>query len=147
MKKKLFVILIGILSIAVGAFLLIRGNDMAKRCTTGTTGTVVEIIEEKEENREAEDSGATVYDTYICTYYPVIEYKAGDKTISQKYYTGYGNENKYKVGDKVDILYDPNKTEDYLIKGDEKTSSIIGIVFIVVGVLVTLIGLIKKDFE
>ena len=146
MVKKLLVILFGILAIGVGIFLIVSGNNMAKRCTAKASGTVIQIIEEKEENREAQESGATVYDTYIYTYFPVIEYNAGDKTIGQKYSIGSGNKDKYKVGDKVDVLYDPNKPEDYLIKGDEKSSNLFGGIFVAAGVVVALIGVIKKEF-
>ena len=36
------------------------------------------------------------------------------------------------MGEKVEILYNPNKIDEYIIKGDN-TSGILGIVFIVVG--------------
>ena len=142
MKNKIFVILFGILAIGVGIYLLVSGNNKAKRCTTEAIGTVTEIIEEKQENTDEQD-GAIISDTYTYTYYPVIEYKAGDKTVSKKSETGYGNKDKYKVGDKIDILYDPNKIDDYIIKND-KSSNIIGIVFIAVGVIVTGIGVVKN---
>lgn len=144
MAKKLFVILFGIVFVGVGVFLFVKGNDMSKRCTTETVGTVTEIIEEREENTEAEASGAVVYDTYKYTYYPVIEYKVEDKTFNEKYSTG-SSKSKYLVGDKIDVLYDPNKPEDYLIKGD-KSSNIIGIIFIAAGAVVAIIGVVKKEF-
>ena len=143
MKNKIFVILFGVIAIGVGIFLLISGKNKAKRCTSGAVGTVVEIIEEKEENTDTEEDGAIVYDSYTYTYYPVIEYKVGDKTVSKRSEIGYGSKDKYKVGDKIDILYDPNKPEDYIIKND-KSSNIIGIVFIVVGVIVTGVGVVKN---
>lgn len=137
MRRKLFVILFGVVFVGIGIFLMLKGNDMAKRCTAKATGTVVEVIEEEENNTD--DAG------YTYMYFPVIEYKAEEQTISQKYSTGDGNQDKYKVGDKVDVLYDPNKPEDYLIKGDEKTSNIMGIVFIVMGAVVAVVGIVKKE--
>ena len=137
--KKLLVILFGLVAIGVGIFLLVTGNSMKKRCTAEAVGTVVEVIEEREESADPD----TVSITY--TYYPVIEYTAGDKTLTQKYSTGYGNRNKFKVGDKIEILYDPSKPEDYLIKND-KSSNLIGIAFIAVGAVVTVIGIVKRNF-
>ena len=141
MKNKIFVILFGILAIGVGIFLLVSGNNKAKRCTSEAVGTVNEIIEEKEETTD--EDGAIVSDTYTYTYFPVIEYKAGDKTVNKRSETGYGSKDKYKVGDNIDILYDPNNPEEYIIKND-KSSNIIGIVFIAAGVIVTGIGIIKN---
>lgn len=139
MGRKLLVILMGIVFVGIGIYLLVKGNDMAKRCTAETKGTVVEVIEEVEENNDSDGH------SYSYTYYPVIEFKAGEETVNKKYSTGYGNRNKYSVGDQIDILYDPNKPTDYLIKGD-KTSNMLGIIFIVAGAVVTLIGVVKSDF-
>ena len=58
MKNKIFVILFGILAIGVGIFLLVSGNNKAKRCTSEAVGTVNEIIEEKEETTD--EDGAIV---------------------------------------------------------------------------------------
>ena len=49
----------------------------------------------------------------------------------------------YNLNDKVDILYNPNKVEEYIIKGD-KTSNIIGIVFIILGIIVCIAGVTKE---
>lgn len=144
MKNKIFAILFGIIAIGVGIFLIVSGNGKSKRCTSEAVGTVTQVIEEKEENIETEDDEAIVQDTtYTYTYYPVIEYSVGDKTLNEKYETGYGDKNKYKIGDKVDILYNPDKTEEYLIKSD-KSSNIVGIVFIAAGVIIAIVGAIKK---
>ena len=145
MGKKLLVILFGILSIGVGAFLFISSMSLAKRCTVEATGKVVEIIEEKEENRDAEDAGAIVSNTYTYTYYPVIEYQAGTETVKEKSTTGYGQKDKFTVGQTIDILYNPNEPTEYIIKG-EKTANIVGIGFMAVGVIIIMIGIVKKEF-
>ena len=130
--RKIFVILFGIIFVGVGIFILARGNELAKRCTIEATGTVVEIIEETSTDA---DEGISY------TYYPVIEYKAGDNTISKKSNNG-SNPSKYNVSDKVDILYNPENVEEYIIKGD-KSSTLFGIIFIVVGIFIAIVGLIK----
>ena len=132
--KKIFVILFGLLFIGVGAFMLIIGNDLAKRCTASAEGTVVEIITED----STDDDGFTQY-----TYYPVIQYSVDGKNVSKKSSSG-SNPSKYNVNDKVDILYDPNKIEDYIIEGD-KTTSFLGVIFIVAGIAVAIIGVIKHE--
>ena len=132
--KKIFIILFGLIFIGVGVFMLIKDNDLAKRCTASEEGTVVEIITED----STDDDGFTQY-----TYYPVIQYTVDGKTVSKKSSSG-SNPSKYNVNDKVDILYDPNKVEDYIIKGD-KTTSFLGVIFVVAGIAVAIIGVIKHE--
>lgn len=132
--KKILVILFGLIFVGIGAFMLIKGNDLAKRCTASAEGTVVEIITED----STDDDGFTQY-----TYYPVIQYTVDGKTVSKKSSSG-SNPSKYNVNDKVDILYDPNKVEDYIIKGD-KTTSFLGVIFVVAGIAVAIIGVIKHE--
>lgn len=132
--KKTFVILFGIVFVGIGAFMLIKGNDLVKRCTARTEGTVVEIITED----STDDDGFTQY-----TYYPVIQYTVEGKTVSKKSSSG-SNPSKYNVNDKVGILYDPNKVEDYIIEGD-KTTNFLGVIFVVAGIAVAIIGVIKHE--
>lgn len=137
--KKIFTILFGLVFVAVGIFSLMNGNKQIKNCTVETVGTVVQI---KEEMGTEEDEDGITRTTY--TYYPVIEYKAGDKTITKQYSTG-SNSLKYKTNDKVDILYNPNNVEEYIIKGD-KSSNILGVIFIVAGAFVSIAGVFVKNF-
>ena len=132
--KKILVILFGVIFIGVGAFVFIKVNDLAKRCTAYAEGTVIEIISED----STDDDGFTQY-----TYYPVIQYSVEGRNVSKKNSVG-SNPSKYNVNDKVEILYDPNNVEDYIIKGD-KTTSFLGIIFIVAGLAVAIIGVIKHE--
>ena len=134
--KKIFVILFGLIFVGIGAFMLIKGNNLAKRCTASTEGIVVEII--SEESTDTENDGFKQY-----TYYPVIQYTVEGKTVSKKSSSG-SNPSKYNVNDKVDILYDPNKVEDYIIEGD-KDASFLGVIFVVAGIAVAIIGVIKHE--
>ena len=134
--KKIIVILFGLVSIGIGIFLLINANALSKRCTMKTVGTVVDI--KVEENIE-DDEGIT---RTVYTYYPVIEYDAENKTVKKQSSTG-SNSPKYKVNDRINILYNPNNIEEFIIEGD-KSSNIIGIIFIVVGIVVAFIGAIKR---
>ena len=130
--KKIFVILFGIIFIVVGIFLLINGKQKAKRCTEEIIGTIVEIKEET----STDTNGVIEY-----TYYPIIEYQVGEKTITKQSSTG-SNTSKYNLNDKIDLLYNPNNIEEFIIKGD-KSSNYIGIVFIVLGTITFFVGLFK----
>lgn len=90
----------------------------------------MEVICERDSN--------TTDPTY--TYFPVIEYQVGDRTISQKSRSGQ-NPPKYQVGQQVEICFNPNNVEEYIIKGDS-TPKHLGIGFIVLGSIVVVVGFI-----
>ena len=136
MMKKIFVIIIGLVAIGVGVFALITAQGLSKRCTAQALGTVVDMkIEES-----TQDNDGVMTTSY--TYYPVIEYQAGQKTVAQQSRTGSGSP-KYKINDKVAILYNPDNVEEYIIKGDN-TADIVGIVFIVAGIAISVVGSLKR---
>ena len=133
-KNSIFVslpfLLVGFMFIIVGIVTMNQGNDLKKRCTEETIGTVVEVI--------CESDYSTTEDTYTYTYYPVIEYQVGERTISQKSRSGQYPP-KYKVGDQVEIYYNPDNAEEYIIKGDS-IPTYLGIIFIVIGSIVLAVG-------
>ncbi|MCH5157506.1 MAG: DUF3592 domain-containing protein [Clostridiales bacterium] len=129
-------LLIGIIFVVAGVIVLKQGDSLAKRCTEETIGTVVEIISERSYSSDNQ---------FTYTYYPVIEYQVGERTISQKSRSGQ-DPPKYKVGQQVEIYYNPNNVEEYIIKEDS-TTKILGIGFIVIGSIAAAVGaylLIKK---
>ena len=131
MKLKsnlIFIIGIGVIFIIVGIVAMHQGNSLKRRCTEQTIGTVVENICH-------EDS------TYTRpTYFPVIEYQAGDRTISQMSKSGE-YPSKYKEGDQVEIYYNPNNVQEYIIKGDS-TSNYVGIIALVLGSIALVVSLV-----
>ena len=131
MKSKgalIFIMGIGVLFIIVGIVAMNLGNGLKKRCTEKTIGTVVEIV-----CREQSDYTRP-------TYFPVIEYQAGDSTVSQMSNSGE-YPSKYEVGDQVEIYYNPNNVQEYIIKGDSNPN-FVGIIAIVLGSIAALVGIV-----
>ena len=124
-------LLVGIIFVAAGILVMKQGDNLKKRCTEETIGTVVEVV--------CETSYSETENQYSYTYYPVIEYQVGDRTISQISRAGQ-NPPKYQVGQQVEIYYNPNDVEEYIIKGDS-TPQFFGIGFIVLGSIAVAIGL------
>ncbi|MCH5316255.1 MAG: DUF3592 domain-containing protein [Eubacterium sp.] len=122
-------IVVGVVFIIAGIIVMIQGNISEQRCTEKTTGTVVELVIEKSTTSNHRTS-------YI--YFPVIEYQVGDRTISKKSNSGQ-NPPKYKVGQQVEIYYNPNNVEEYYIKG-ESAPKFIGILFVVLGSIAVAVG-------
>lgn len=130
MIRKLITIIIGIAAIGLGIFIMISGNKLAKVCTEETTGTIVGILREEETDSEGYTS---------IVYTPQIEYKVGEQLVTAKGKES-SNASAHKVGEQIEIKYNPNNVEEYMIKGDN-SSNIAGIIWIVLGVIVLLVGI------
>ena len=129
--EKIIGILLVIVLIGAGIFIMFQESELSKRCTMNTVGTVVQIEKDID---TSENSGGTLK----YTYYPVIQYIVNNKTITKKSSIGTGHQ-KYAENEKIDILYDPNNIEDYIIKGDI-SSNMLGIIMIISGVVLALSG-------
>ena len=129
-------IIVGVIFIVVGVFMYIKNNYLVKNCTVEAVATVVDMKQEF----STDDTGGS----YM--YYPIIEYEANGNTV--RVVTDNGSSTpQYNINDKINILYNPNKTKEYIVKGD-KSSNIFSIVFMVLGVLITGYGIklaIKKN--
>ena len=131
--KKIIIILIGLLFIGIGAYILFSGNEMKKKCTGIVTGKVVEVEEERHTDK---------YGNTSTIYYPIVEYVVDGKIIRNKYNIG-SNSEKYSRDTKITILYNPNKIDEFMIKGD-MSSNIMGIGFPILGLIVIITGIFNK---
>ena len=127
--QRYIVVIIGIIFLAVGGFMYYKNTNLEKNCTVPTEATVVDMKEEF-----STDSDTTGY-----MYYPIIEYQAGSENVRVTLSSGSSTP-AYSINTKLAILYNPNKTNEFIIKGD-KSSNIMSIVFIALGVLVTGYGI------
>ena len=135
--QRFGVALIGILFIAVGAFLFVRNNDLVKKCTEETEATVIGMDQELSTDSDNNN-------TYM--FYPILEYKVDGEIVQSKMIDG-SNTPDYKLGDKITILFNPKKTSEFIIKGDI-SSSIMSYVFMGIGAIATIGGAIvalKKE--
>lgn len=130
--KRVWPILAGLIALGLGIYMLIDGYKLFERCTEEITATIVQI--EKEAQYD-EDYGTIEY------YYPVIEYKVNGEVYSGKSSSGF-DVNKYKVGQKIKIFYNPNSIDEFIISKD-KTSSILGVLCIVGGIIFLTGGIIS----
>jgi len=144
MIKKLVVIVIGLIFVVSGIVMIFSERDIEKRCSEETEGNVIGIVEDKKIPSGRPKEEGSYYDAQKV-YYPVIEYKAGEETISKKYSVG-DEKIKYKIGEKIIIKYNPNKTDEYLIKEDNG-KIYVGIILIVIGVICVLIGFFNKKLK
>lgn len=123
---------VGILMVAIGAFFYFRTKKFSERAQE-TKGTVIELVYDS----DSEGGG----------YYTVFQFTTTTGQTIEKTGSIRSNPPAHKVGEVIDILYDPAKPNDARIK---KTSSLyfvpmllggMGIVFFCAGILVFMLGL------
>lgn len=122
--SKFIAILVGLILIGAGIFTYFRGNGLAQVCTEKATATIVSMREDFETTTETEGI------RYI--YYPVIEYQANGSTVKAEIASG-SNPPAYSVNDTVEILYNPNKTSEFIVAGENQ--NIVWIILCGVGVV------------
>ena len=127
--QKFIGIIIGVIFIAVGAFMFFKNDSLSKNCTNEASATVVDMKEEL----STDDDNSYVY-------YPIIEYAANGENVRVTMSSGSSTP-AYNIGDKIDILYNPKKVKEFIVKGD-KSSNIFSIVFMVLGVFITGYGVV-----
>ena len=135
--QRFLVMIVGIIFLGLGVFLYFKNDRLVKNCTEETLATVVDM---KQEFSTDADSAST----YI--YYPILEYQVNDDTIRVTMDKGSSTP-AYNINDKITILYNPNNTKEFLVKGDS-SSNIFTIILVVLGVFVTGYGVkiaIKKE--
>lgn len=131
MKNKIIAILIGVIFVGVSVFLYFNNKRLNEVCTTAVEATYI-----RDNIRYEEDS-------YL--YCPVFEYYAGEIKYTVEFSTCTGN-SRYIEGQKVNVLYNPDKPEEYIL-ADQKPSNIISFVFGGLGILVVVAGLFFKPKE
>ena len=132
MSKKILGVVVALVIVGIGIFMIIKENDLAKKCTVEAVATVVDF---KEETNFDDDIGISY------TYYPLIEYIVDGTTILGQVSSG-SNRPAYNINDKINILYNPNKVDEFIVKNDG-SSNFIGIAFIAVGAIVLILSIVS----
>lgn len=128
--------LCGIIFLITGTLMLKSQKKKEKNCTEKTYGKVIDIV-------RLRNTGGGSSSGQPATYHPVFEYRVGDLTfVKQSLYGSTLAKNKYAIGQDVEILYNPNNGNEYLIVGFTSPKTI-ATIFTVVGIVVTAISFIS----
>ena len=130
--KKFGVLIIGVIFLCAGVFMYLNHDRLSKVCTEEAEATVIDMKEKIDTSSED--------DVIRYLYYPVIEYNANNEKVEVTMSSGTSTP-AYRINDKFTILYNPNKTSEYIIKGD-KATNIISLIFIGLGLVISIIGFI-----
>lgn len=104
----------------VGLINIIRYIVRKNKCTASVTGTVIDI-----QRHVSNDSDGGTSETL----HPVFEYEVDGEFYTKVSSVGFSG-CKYKIGQEVVVLYDPDNPEKYLIEGDKSTLRF-GIIFLI----------------
>lgn len=122
--KGILLIVAGIIML-VGFVITFLGVAKKKRCIESGIATIVDIKRKKE---DTDDKGNTSY-----VYRPVLEFKMGTETIRKAAGVSSSKRKEYRVGDKVNIMYNPLKPKEFLTK-KQKTGVFTGSAIMVAAV-------------
>lgn len=122
-------IVFGIGLIALGAALFTSGRKRVKRCTAQTVGRITGVSES--EDRDS--------DGYVTTYYaPEFEFVVNGQVYHGTGDTSYNRRKKVKIGGSINVFYDPEDPREHYTRGGGKSQPVMGVAFILLGVLVLL---------
>jgi len=124
------VLLVGIVFLTVGIIMLTKQLKSKKHNTATASATVVAY--EEQVSHDA-DTGRSV------SYFPVMRYWAGGIWQEKRSDVGRGRK-LYEIGQVLDVLYDPEHPENFIIAGD-KSTAIVSVVIIIVGLGVCVLSL------
>ena len=82
-------------------------------CTSVTSGTVVEVRQKRVTKRADDNVERTM------KYSPVYEFRAGDKVVRKTDGSSSEKRNKFIVGKRATIYYNPSDPETFYVKGTE----------------------------
>ena len=116
-------LLLGVIFTPIGIGVSKGTKKRIMRCTAKTNAKIIKIVTEN----IIHDYGNPA----IYSYFPVIEYSVENESFQRMYNIGF-KKDKYKIGEEIEIMYNPEKPEDFYFVGDNSGSKV-GKVFSIIG--------------
>ncbi len=127
--KGILLIAAGILCL-VGALIIYLGIMKKKRCTEPGIATIVDIKRKEDTDKKGNTS---------FRYRPVLEFKVGTQTYKKAAGVSSDKRKAYKVGDRVNIKFNPLKPKEFMT-GKQKTGAFKGVIVIAAAVLLAVLA-------
>jgi len=128
MKELLIYLIVGIVFIIFGLSSFKKTKKKAARCVAPAIGRVVRVdvdMEEKDEGHRKKKS-----------YIPVFQYIVNGKPVESSSNISSYDKTTYKEGDTAEILFNPSKPGEFVIKGkSEKSGKGFGMIMMLLGAL------------
>ncbi len=128
--KGILLIAAGIVCL-IGALIIYLGIRKKQRCTEPAVARIVDI----KRSEDTDDKGKKSY-----TYRPVLEFSVGTQKYKKAAAVTSENRKAYKVGDNVNILFNPLKPKEFMT-GKQKTGAFKGVLMIVAAVVLAVVAI------
>jgi len=132
MKPSIAPLIIGGIFLLVGIMLIVKYVKRKIKCTASVSGEVVGYREELSHSSHSHSSH--------MVYYPIFTYYFNGEWHRKEGSLGRGNQ-KYDIGEHVELLCDPQNPEEFLIAND-KASPIVAIVCALMGLVVVVLAFV-----
>lgn len=127
-------ILIGIIFLVVGIVIVTKTVMKEKRCNCKTHGRVINVNISSSYYRDTR--------SHSTFYTPIIKYNIDNKQYEKKVFRPLGTSTQYKTGQELLVFYNPKNHEEIYITHETKTLKIFGVMISIVGLFITISGLL-----
>lgn len=132
----IFFIIFSVIFIAVGSIVMMYPKIKSHKCTETVTAEVVDNLSDISHH----SSGRKHYSNSSVVYRPVFAFTYEGKDYHIESHTA-SNPPAFDVGERVELKIDPDDPTNFYAPSD-KTTSIIGIIFIAMGSIFLIMGII-----
>lgn len=122
LRNAIVLLLVGLIFIGIGGYVLVKSPHRGSEETTAT------IVRLEEEYDEAED---------ITSYHPYVDYEINGTAYQDVPLSGYSS--GMKVGDEIQVYYDPAAPTELYASGD----ALLPILILIVGLAAAIFGVIS----
>lgn len=131
----IFCYIIGAIFAIVGLITLIKDLHDKKVCTQEKAATIVEY-EIKVQHGDSDEAPHN-------TYFPVFSFYADGREIRKVGNVGYTYQ-KYNVGTEMDILYDPENPEHFIVPSNKKTIYAVSAICLLIGLGLIVVTILRQ---
>ena len=129
-------LLVGIVIVLLGFLSIRKGSQKKNRCTASASAVIVEVQAEKDEA-----GSENTHKKY--TYTPIYEFVVNGNTIRKNGGIYSHNKREFNVGDTVEVKYNPDKPEEFLVNGKSGGKSF-GIALMLFGLVIVAIAFTQR---
>lgn len=129
-------LLVGIVIVLLGFLSIRKGSQKKNRCTASASAVIVDVQAEKDE--------AGSENTHKkFTYTPIYEFVVNGNTIRKNGGIYSHNKREFNVGDTVEVKYNPDKPEEFLVNGKSGGKGF-GIALLLFGLVIIAIAFTQR---
>lgn len=126
--------LVGVGCLALGFYINIKAKDLIKKCNSKCNGTLIQIGEELNEVKDSDGHYRT-----RRYFFPIYEFEVQGKKYKIRGTMANSSQEKFEVGEIVEINYNPDNPEESYREGD--IFSKVWLIFVIIGIVAIIEGI------